>query len=257
MTLDMEILNQSLYSVRSFLVKPWLGNFVMIIGIIVAFVTILVTWKLTQKQINEIRKIENDKRFIGVESLIFELEQNRNWVLQFIHDCVKGGHKGKIDNDVLLYSWVWNPPQLIAYENYLSIACGGDKELATKIINLYSRLKSCQVIVHFIHQLFINNVEDKITKYNDSLEKICLVIKNSFNEPIEKLKSIAENFNPSNERQHGSAVSLDISDYGTATHSPTYKASVTEGTISLPKIITGDEEKTIKREPTSDKNGDK
>lgn len=251
-----EIFNQGLSSVRSFLIKPWLSPLIMIIGILVGLVTIIVMWKLTQKQINEVKKVEDYKRFIGVESLIFELEQNKIWVDQFIHDCgVEGGHKGKIDKDVFLYSWVWNPPQIVAYENYLSIACSNNKELATKIINLYSNLKSCQIIVHFIHQLFVNNSEGKIIKYNDNLEKICLGIKDSFNEPIEKLKSIAENFNSNNGDKQSLAVSLDIPGCETHTYSPTYLT----GTISSTKIITRSKKKEIEieHEPPTNKNSDR
>lgn len=177
------------------LTKPWMGSLIMIIGIAVGLITIIVMWQLAQKQIKQIRKIEEDKRLIGVESLIYELEQNKNWVHQFIHDYAVGGHKGKIDKNTFIYSWVWNPPQLIAYENYFTIACGYDKELAIKIINLYSRLESCKVIVHFIHELLINNAGEKIIRYNNGLKDICSEIRNSFDEPITKLKSIVQRNN--------------------------------------------------------------
>ncbi len=181
--------------------------FLQSIALLFAVIAIIVSWCYGQMQINQMRKIEENKRFLATESLIYELEQNKNWVGQFITDYEKGAHSGrKLADQVILYTWAWNPPQLVNYENYLVIACNGDKELAIKIINLYSRLESCKVIVHFIHELIINNAEAKIIiEYNEKLKNFCEEIRNYFDEPIGKLKFIAK---------HGSADTALIDDVG-------------------------------------------
>ncbi len=61
-----------------FFEHPLLIPFLTITMIIIMIITIKVMWCTTQRQINEMRKIENDKRIIAAESLIYELEQNKN-----------------------------------------------------------------------------------------------------------------------------------------------------------------------------------
>ena len=154
---------------------------------------------------------------IAFHALVYELEQNRNWVKQFINDFDVGAHKGKTDKNILTFSWIWNPPQIVAYESYLNLVCGNDEKLAIKIINLYSRLESCKIIVHFIHELIINNAGEKIIEYNERLSKICVEIKDSFIEPIEKLKIMKENssFNKTTLLDHRSLLPT-----GTGTFDP-------------------------------------
>ena len=153
---------------------------------------------LVKKQINEMQKMKNEDKQIATDSLIEELEQNKAWVYQFIQYCEIGDHLGKNGP----YSWNWNPPKLNANEKYHVIACGEDKELSIKIINLYSRLESCESIVNVIRGLLNNSsmVSDtetraKVIKNNKDIEKICLEIQNSFDEPIKKLQSTIKGSN--------------------------------------------------------------
>lgn len=150
---------------------------------------------IAKNSLDEMRKREDEEKQIAIDSLTGELEQNKAWVHQFIHDCKEGAHLGKNGQ----YSWAWNPPKLNAYEKYLTIACGGDKGLSIKIMNLYSRLESCGGIVNNILGLLNNSskVNDsetaaKIIKNNEDIENFCSEIQNSFDEPIKKLKSMAQ-----------------------------------------------------------------
>lgn len=200
---------------------------------------------LAKKQLDELQKMKNENKQNAVDSLAIELEQNKAWVYQFIHDCEEGNHLGK---NGYRYSWPWNLPKLNAYEKYLTIACSGDKELSTKIMNLYSRLESCGVIVNSIHELLnnsseVNNSEitEKIIGNNKKVENFCLEIKDYFDEPIKKLESIAQHYDSSKEllknKEDLESIHLELIQSGTG--------------VSEAIFIEGKKDKIMKIKPLS------
>jgi hypothetical protein len=159
-----------------------------IIVVIIMILTIITSYFFTQRQINEIRQIENKRRIVGVESLLYELEINKAWVKQFIKDCgQEGGHLKPSA------TWVWNPPQLMEYEKYFSVVCSGDSKLTYNLVSLYSKLKSCEIITYFIHTLKSHegmSIVDLTADYNEKLYHICCSINDSFDEPIRSLEHL-------------------------------------------------------------------
>jgi D-alanyl-lipoteichoic acid acyltransferase DltB (MBOAT superfamily) len=179
-------------------------NFIQIIVLFLMFVTIVETTSSAQEQINEMRKIEEDKRLIATESLFKELQYNNDVVASYIQHTEEGANVRKPG----VYSWEWNIPQFGAYERYLPIISQGDLEFSRKIVSLYSQLESCKTIVLYIHQLLAVNalekyiitnghqlLEQEVKKYNSQLYDISQNIKDSFYEPISKLSNIIKSTN--------------------------------------------------------------
>ena len=161
--------------------------------------TIVETTGSAQEQINEMRKIEEDKRLVATESLLKELQYNHDVVASYIQHTEEGANVRKPG----VYSWEWNTPQFGAYERYLPVISRGDLEFSRKIASLYSQLESCKTIVLYIHQLLAGNalekyiitnghllLEQEVKKYNSQLYDVSKNIKNSFDEPITKLSNI-------------------------------------------------------------------
>jgi len=175
------------------------SNLIQIIVLFFMFVTIIETTGSTQEQINEMRKIEEDKRLVATESLLKELQYNNDVVASYIQHTEEGANVKKAG----VYSWEWNVPQFGAYERYLTIVSREDLELSRRIVSLYSQLESCKNIILYIHQLLADNalekyiitnghqlLEQEVKKYNSQLYGISKNIKNSFVEPIAKLSDI-------------------------------------------------------------------
>ena len=76
----------------------------MIITVIIALVSIIAAFIFTLLQINEMRKAEKGKRIIAIQSLIFELEHNKDLVTQYIEHCTIGAHLGTQDGKEI-YTW--------------------------------------------------------------------------------------------------------------------------------------------------------
>lgn len=173
-----------------------------IIVLIIMIITIIASWFLTQRQINAMMQIEDDKTTIAIQSLIQELEYNRNIIHEYIDHSEKGANLGKEGG----YSWDWNVPHFGAFERYFIIACKGDKELAIKIEAIYSKLEACKTIVYYIHHLLASSSLEKyvitqggellmkeVTAYNYHLNNISKDIQNSFKEPLQRLCNNIEN----------------------------------------------------------------
>lgn len=164
--------------------------FVQIFVLFLMFVTLTETINASQEQINEMRQIENEKKLVAVEALLYELEINKMWVKQFIKDCSpEGGHLKPNA------TWVWNPPQLVSYEKYFSMVCSGDSKLTYSLVSLYSKLKSCEIITYFIHTLKSHegiSTVDLTADYNEKLYHICYSINDSFDEPIRSLEHMKQ-----------------------------------------------------------------
>jgi len=166
----------------------------IIFGVFRSEVSAIVTSFWGWKNIKESRRKSNNERALATESLILELKQNKDWVHSFINHVEVGDHLGKKEINGARVSWDWNSPQLTAYEKYLAIACNGDKKLAIKIMNLYTHLRSCNTMVHFIHELAINNPDKKLmiieetAEYNKRIYDQCVGMRNDFDDPINELQ---------------------------------------------------------------------
>lgn len=157
------------------------------ISLLISLIFMVSAVSIACRQLTKMRQTEDGKINNARMSLAIELEQNREWVKQFIDDSEKGVHLGRNGT----YSWVWNPPVLTAYENYLTIACGENMELKTKIIELYSKLKSCEVILQRVYEVLSNNFDKKITEekiigFNEYIKNICESMYSKKHEPLEK-----------------------------------------------------------------------
>lgn len=119
------------------------------------------------KQIAEMRNIEDEKRIIAVWALIEELKYNKDVISWYIQHSEVGGN---VDPKKKGVSWEWNPPHFTAYSQYLNMACCENIELAVKITSIYGKLESCKTIVYYIHQLLANNIiEVKVITNGDTL----------------------------------------------------------------------------------------
>jgi len=175
----------------------------MIIAVLVILIPIIAAYSFTLWQINEMRNIEKEKRIIAIQSLILELEYNKDLVNQYIEHCKKGGHLGVPENKKI-YTWELVSPN---FENYkhLILACYSDMKLAKEINGIYSGLEECKIIINQILQFWGNNLmiketipngrdllKQEIIKYNGYLLGACEKIINSFDNSIIKLNLIKD-----------------------------------------------------------------
>lgn len=155
----------------------------------------------TRSHIEAMGRIEKDKQRIAIQSLLLELEYNKDIVNQYREHCKKGGHLGTHENKEIC-TWELVSPN---FENYklLALACYSDAELAEEINCIYSGLEECKIIIMQIHQFWSNNLMIKetipngrnlltqeIIKYNGYLLQACEKIINSFDNSVNKLKFI-------------------------------------------------------------------
>lgn len=152
------------------------------------------------RQIAEMRNIENEKRIIAVRALIQELKHNKDVVTWYIQHSEVGGN---IDPNKEGVSWEWDPPHFTAYSQYLNIVCVENIELVAKINDIYSKLETCKVIVYHIHELLANNIimvktivngetllKSVIKKFNKQIYDVSIEIISQFDDLIINLESL-------------------------------------------------------------------
>lgn len=176
------------------------SNFIQLIMVFLAAYSIVTTILYARKQINEMHKIEEDKKQIAIESLITELKYNNTIINDYIQHAESGGtvtpKPGGIDIELDVL-------QTKAYETYLTIACGGGSRLAINIISLYMQLYGCKNIVSLLHQLIASNIlnpyavtndqqllNEKIRYFNIQIYNICKKLQGLPDGLIKELQSI-------------------------------------------------------------------
>ncbi len=138
----------------------------MFITILVVLIPVIAAYIFTQWQINEMWNAEKEKRIIAIQSLILELEYNKDLVNQYIEHCEKGAHLGAVTAENKdIYTWELVSPNFENYKN-LALACYSDVKLAKDITEIYSGLEECKIIVNQILQFWGNNLVIKETVIN-------------------------------------------------------------------------------------------
>jgi len=135
----------------------------MIIAVLIILIPVIAAYLFTQLQIKEMRNIEKEKRIIAIQSLVLELEYNKNLVTNYIKNCKDGGHLGNPDNRDC--TWEIVSPNFENYR-YLALACHSDIRLAREITIIYSRLEECRILINQIQQIWSNNLVIKETVIN-------------------------------------------------------------------------------------------
>lgn len=171
------------------------------VSFVILFITIVVGFCYTQRQINAMRNIEKEKRIIAIQSLVLELGYNKQLVGQYIQHCKEGSH---LDLSGKNLTWELVTPYFENYQ-YLTLACYSDMELANKITAIYSKLEGCKVIIKQILFFWANNIiikesvingrqllQGEIVKYNSYLLNICNDVINLFDNIIHELNSIKD-----------------------------------------------------------------
>jgi hypothetical protein len=164
------ISNKMLYEFIRFLEHHSFIPLLTIVMIIIMIITIIVMWVLTQRQIREMRKIEDDKVLVAINSLIAEIEYNNILTAGYIEHAVKGANV--IPNKEGVVSYELNKPSLGAYARYLIIACKGKLDLSRKITALYNKLEACKTSIEIVHNFVAANaisahtVKDALESYN-------------------------------------------------------------------------------------------
>jgi len=172
-----------------------------IINFILMLITVIAGFCFTQKQINAMRHIEKEKRTIAIQSLILELEYNKQLVNQYLQHCKDGGH---LDLSGKSYTWELITPYFENYQ-YLALACYTNIGLAKDITVIYSKLEACKVIIKQINFFWANNIiiketvingrqllQSEIVKYNSYLLKACNDVVNLFDNVVKQLNSVKE-----------------------------------------------------------------
>jgi len=138
------------------------------IGVLIMVLTIWLMKRqidVMNRQIAEMRNIEDEKRIIAIRALIEELKYNKDVISWYVQHSEVGGN---VDSSKQGVSWEWNSPHFTAYSQYSNMACG--EELAVRITSIYGKLESCKTIVYYIHQLLANNIiEVKLITNGDKL----------------------------------------------------------------------------------------
>lgn len=183
--------------------NPILLNIIIpgVVNLIIALLTVVIGYFFVIRQINAMKDIENEKRIIAIQSLIFELAYNKRIIEQYKEHSEVGNNLGKTGDS---YSWELNSPLFGNYQ-YLIQSCYTDMKLAYKITAIYSKLQACEVIVKQVHQLIANNIQiknqlidgrsllkDEIVTLNNQLWQIGSEIISSFDEPIRELSAIKD-----------------------------------------------------------------
>lgn len=162
--------------------------FIQLLILFLMYITLAETIRAGRMQVEETLRIEIVKKFSAIESLIYELKFNRDWVNQFIKDSVDGGHL-KPNATIVL-----TPPYLEAHKRLFGVGLGNLK-LERDLIQLYSSLHACEVLVNLILRLRayegITHL-DQVPDYNQKLYDFCLKIAKDFDEPISFLERINE-----------------------------------------------------------------
>ena len=175
------------------------------IGILIMLITVWLMKRqidVMNRQIAEMRNIEEEKRIIAVQALVEELKYNKDVITLYIQHSEEGGN---VDPNKKGVSWEWNPPHFTAYSQYLNTACGKNIELAVKITSLYGKLESCKTIVYYIHQLLANNIievktitggdillENIVKVFNKQICDISKEISNQFDSLITELENLCK-----------------------------------------------------------------
>ena len=175
----------------------------MVITVLIILIPVAAAYFFTQYQINEMRNVEKEKRIIAIQSLVLELEYNKDLVNQYIEHCRKGAHLGATENKEIC-TWELVSPNFESYK-LLTLACYSDMKSAKEINGIYSGLEECKIIINQILKFWGNNLmiketipngrnllKQEIIKYNGYLLKACEKIINSFDDSISKLNSLKD-----------------------------------------------------------------